>query len=114
MEKKVQSSLHDGAIHQLSVLTHPWNKDSTRIKQKIRILDHPTNLIEVLRARLTIAQGLTGSNITMGPNQYRSTRTFLDGEALHIFDLKLTELRHETVANINLVMNHVVAYFGPK
>ena len=77
-------------------------------------MDHPKNLIKVLRVRLVIAQGLTGNNITTGPNQYRFTITFLDGEALRIFDLKSTELRHETVANLNLVMNHVVAYFGPK
>ena len=92
----------------------PSNEDSTRIKQKIRILDHPKNLIEVPRARLVIAEGLTGNNTTTGPNQYRFTRTFLDGEALRIFDLKSTELRHETVANIILVMNLVVTYFGPK
>ena len=35
-------------------------------------------------------------------------------EELHIFGLKSTELRHETVANLILVMNHVVAYFNPK
>ena len=50
----------------------------------------------------------------MGPNQYRFTRTFLNGEALRIFDLKATELVQETVANLKLVMNHVVTYFGPK
>ena len=77
-------------------------------------MDHPKNLIKILCARLVIAQGLTGNNITTGPNQYRFTITFLDREALRIFDLKSTELRHETVANLNLVMNHVVAYFGPK
>ena len=110
----MQSSLQDGAIRNLSVLADPSNEDSTRIKRKILILDHHKNLIEVLYARLAIAQGLTGNNITTGPNQYRFTRTFLDGEALRIFDLKSTELRHETVANLNLVMNHLVAYFGPK
>ena len=49
-----------------------------------------------------------------GSNQYRFTRTFIDGEALRIFDLKSTELRHENVANLILVMNHVVTYFGPE
>ena len=68
MEKEVQSSLQDGDICELSVLADPSNEDSTRIKRKIRILDHPKNLIEVLRARLAIAQGLTGNNITTGPN----------------------------------------------
>ena len=114
MEKEVQSSLQDDAIRELLVLTDPANEDSTKIKQNIRILDHPKNLIKVLRVRLVIAQGLTGNNIATGPNQYCFTRTFLGGEALRIFDFKLTEFRHETVANLNLVMNHVVAYFGPK
>ena len=114
MEKEVQSSLADRAIHELSVLANPENEDSTKIKRKIRILDHPKNLIEVLRARLAIGKGITGNYITMEPNQYRFTRTFLNGEALHIFDLKSTELRHETVDNLTIVTNHIVAFFGPK
>ena len=81
---------------------------------KICILGHPKNLIEVLRARLAIAQGLTGKHITMLPNQYCFTQTFLDGETLSIFDLKSTGLRHETVSELIVVMNHVVAYFGTK
>ena len=55
MEKEVQSSLKDVAIRELSVLADPANEHSTKIKRKIRILDHPKNLIEVLRARLAIA-----------------------------------------------------------
>ena len=93
------------------MLADPENEDSTCIKQKIRILDHLKNLIEVLHARLAIGQGLIFNNITIGPNESRLTRTFLDGEALHIFDLISTELRHETVANLIIVMNHVVTYF---
>ena len=50
----------------------------------------------------------------MVTKQYRFIQTFLDVEALHILHLKLTELRHETVSNLILVMNHVVTYFGPK
>ena len=111
---EVPSSLEDGKIHKLSVLIDQVNEDSTRIKRKIRILDHSKNLIEVIRAMLTITQGLTDNNITTGPNQYRFTRTFLDGESLRIFDLKSPELRHETVANLIVVMNTVVTYFGPK
>ena len=61
------------------MLVDPANEDLTPIKRKIYILDHPKNLIEVLRARLAIGQGITGNNITTGPNQYRFTRTFLDG-----------------------------------
>ena len=41
MGKWVQSSLEDGDIRELSVLNDPENEDSTRIKRKIRILDHP-------------------------------------------------------------------------
>ena len=114
MVKEVPLSLEESDIRELSVLTDLTNEDSTCIKQKIRILDYPKNLIEVLRARLAISQVLTGYNITTGTNQYRFTRTFLDGEALHIFDLKSTELRHKTVANLIVVLNHAVTYFGPK
>ena len=101
-------------MRKLSVRTDPSNEDSTRIDRNIRILDHPKNLIEVLRARLAIVKGLTGNNITKVPNQYIFTQTFLDGEALRFLDLKLTELRHKTVVDLNLVMDHVVTYFGPK
>ena len=90
MDKEVLSSSQDGTIRELLVLSDPSNEQSTNIKQKIRILDHPKNLIEVLRARLAIKKGLIGNTITTGPNKYRFTRTFLEGEALHIFDLKAT------------------------
>ena len=110
----MQSSTQDGAIRELLVLADPSNEHSTKIKRKIRILDHPKNIIEVLRARLAIKNGLAGNAITTGPNQYRFTRTFLDGEALRIFDLKSTELVQETVNNLKILMNHGVTYFGPK
>ena len=100
-------------MHKILVRTDPTNEDFTRVKQIISILDHPKNLLEVLRSRLAIAQGLIGNNITTGTNQYRFTQTFLNGEALLVFDLKATELRHETVVNLVLVMDHVVTYFGP-
>ena len=114
MVKELPLSLEDGDMRELSVHTYPTNEDSTRVKQKIRILDNPKNLIDVLRTRLAIAHGLTVNTITTGPNQYCFTRTFLDGEALRIFYLKSTELRHETVANLILLMDHVVTYFVPK
>ena len=114
MVKELPLSLEDGDMRELSVRTDPSNEDSTRIKKKIHILDHPKNLIEVLHARLSIYQGLTGNSIKMVPSQYRFTQTFLDGEVLHIFDFQLTELCHKTVANLILVMSHVVIYFGPK
>ena len=41
MEKEVQSSLQDGTVRELSVLADPANEHSTKIKRKIRILDHP-------------------------------------------------------------------------
>ena len=110
----MQSSSQDDAIRELSVLVDPSNEHSTKIKRKIRILDHPKNLIEVLRARLAIEKGLAGNAITIGTNQYRFTRTFLDGEALRIFDLKSTELVQETANNLKIGMKHGVTYFFPK
>ena len=69
MVKKLPMSMDDSDMPQLSVCTDPTNEDSTQVKGEIRILDHPKNLIEVLHARLAISQGLTGNNITTGPNQ---------------------------------------------
>ena len=48
MDKQVMLSSQDGSIRELLVLSDPINEQSTKIKQKIRILDHPKNLIEVL------------------------------------------------------------------
>ena len=100
-------------MQELSVRTDPTNEDSTRVKQRIRILDHPKNLLEVLCARLAISQRLTGNNTKTVPNQYGFTQTFLEGKALRVFDIKVMELLHKTAANIILVMEHVVTYFGP-
>ena len=111
---ELPTSLEDGDMRKLSVCMDPTHEDSTHVKQNICVFDHPIFFLEVLCARLAIAQGLTGNNITTGPNQYCFARTFLDGEALCIFELKSTELHHKTVAYLILVMNHVVTYFGPK
>ena len=108
------SSSQDGAIRELSVLADQSNKNCTKIKRRIRIIDHPKNLLEVLRALLSIEKGLFGNAITTRPNKFRFTRTFLEGEALRISDLKGAELVQETAANLKIVMNHVVTYFGPK
>ena len=50
MDKEVLSSSQDGDIRDLSVLSDPSNKQSTKIKQIIHMLDHLKNLIEVLQA----------------------------------------------------------------
>ena len=101
-------------MRELSVRKDPTNEDFSHVKRKIYILGHLKNLIEVINTRLVISQGLPGNNITTGPNQYRFTRTFLDKEALRIFDLRSTKLRHGTVINLILVMDNVVTFFGPK
>ena len=51
MVKELISSLEDSDMRKLPVRTDPTNDDSTNIKRKTRILDHPKNLIEVLCAR---------------------------------------------------------------
>ena len=70
MVKELHLSLGDGDMRKLSVRKDPINEDSTCVKQKIRILDPPKNLLEVILTRLVIDQGLNGNNITTGPNQY--------------------------------------------
>ena len=59
MEKEVQSSTQDGAIFDFSVLADPTNEQSTKIKRKIRILNHPNNLIEFICTRLAIKKGIS-------------------------------------------------------
>ena len=113
MVKERPVSLYNGDMRGLLVRTDLTNEDSTRNRQRIRIMDHPHNLLEVFRARLAIAQGLTKNYIRTGPNQYSFTQTFLNREALRVFELKATELRHEMVANLVLVMNHIMTCFSP-
>ena len=50
MDKEVLSSSQNGKIRELSVLSDPSNEKSTKINQRIKILAHPKNLMEVLRA----------------------------------------------------------------
>ena len=86
MDKEVLSS------SELSVLSDTSNDKSTKIKQRIKILAHPKNLMEVLRARIAIEKGLIGNAINNVPNGFCFTKSFLDGEALRIFELKAQEL----------------------
>ena len=111
MNKEVLFSSQDGDIRDLSVLSNPSNEKSMNIKQRIRMLEHPKNLIEVLQDQLATEKGLIGNAITTGPNKFCFTRTFLEGEALCIFNLKATEQGQETAANLRTVLNHVVSYF---
>ena len=62
---------------------------------------------------MPIEKVFIGNAITTGTNAWCFTRTFLEGEALRIFDLKAAELGQETVDNLKTVFNHVVTYFGP-
>ena len=48
MAKEWPVSLDNGDMHKLLVRTDPTNENSTHVKQRIRILDHPQNLLEVL------------------------------------------------------------------
>ena len=45
MDKEVLSSSQDGNIRDLLVLSDPYNKKSTKIKQRICILDHPNQAL---------------------------------------------------------------------
>ena len=79
MVKELHVSLDDGDMRELLVQTDPTNEYLTCVKQRIRILDHPKNPLEVLCSMITIDQGLTRNNITTVPNDYCFTRTFLNG-----------------------------------
>ena len=44
MVKELTSSLEEGDMPKMTVRTDPSNEDSTHIKQKIHIMDHPKTL----------------------------------------------------------------------
>ena len=108
MEKEVQLSTRDGAIRELSVLADSTNKQSTKIKQKIRILDHPKKIIEVLCARLAIENRSQVTTPQRDPISTVSPGPFLTGKHCAFW------IASGNCFNLNLVMNHVFSYFGPK
>ena len=57
MDKEMLSSSQDGNICELLVLSDPSNEKSTKIKQRIRILEHPKNIIEVFSGSTCYQEG---------------------------------------------------------
>jgi hypothetical protein len=104
----------DENVRELTIRTDPTNEESPRITRRIKVLDNPTNVLEVLKTRQAIREGLTGNAITTGPNQYRYVRVFLEGEALRVFNEHSTRLGTETVPNLETVLNELVKFFSPR
>ena len=86
LEKRDQTHKDSEEMRELTIRTDPTDDTSLRIKQRIKVLDNPDRVLDVLKAREAIKEGLVGNNITTGPNQYRYTRSFLAGEALRVFN----------------------------
>ena len=88
LEKRESVNKDSEEMRELTIRTDPTDENSLRIKRRIKVLDNPTRVLDVLKAREAIKEGLVGNHITQGPNQYRYTRSFLAGEALRVFNEK--------------------------
>ena len=77
----MQSSTQDGAIRELSVLANPSNEQSTKIKQKIGIVDYPNNLIEVLCADEGEENSMTYNSESGGSDKSSNNATDNEEEA---------------------------------
>jgi hypothetical protein len=104
----------DLSVREMSMRTDPTNESSPTIKRRFRPLDNPTKILEVLQAILIIKAGVTGNNVTTGPNQYAYWRQCLAGEALRKFNEFATNVGNETSNNLVLVEQRLVSGFTTK
>ena len=99
---------------ELTIRTDPADKLSLCIKLCVKVLDNPNTVLDVLKAREAIKEGLLGNNITSGPNQYCYRRSFLAGKALRLFNEKAASHTGKMVNHLTIPMNEVVTLFTPR
>ena len=68
----VPFSKHDVTIREMVMRTDPTNDSSPIIKRRFKPMDNPTKVLEVLQGILIIKEGVSGNNVTTGPNQLPS------------------------------------------
>jgi hypothetical protein len=64
LARATRISNSDYVIREMEVRTDPLNEASPRIKWKIRPLDNPSSVLEVLCGILVNKEGVTGNNVT--------------------------------------------------
>ena len=114
LEEEKPFEKEDLNVREMSMRTDPTNAESPTIKRRFRPLDNPTRIIEVLQATVIIKAGVTGNNVTTGPNQYAYWRQCLAGEALRKFNEFATNVGNETSNNLVLVEQRLVSEFTTK
>mgnify|MGYP000293913334 CR=1 FL=1 len=114
LEVEVPFEKEDLTIREMSMRTDPTNEASPTIKRRFWPLDNPTKILEVLQAILIIKAGVTGNNVTTGPNQYAYWRQCLAGEALRKFNEFATNVGNETSNNLVIVEQRLVSGFTTK
>ena len=55
-------------MRELTVQTDPFKKTSATIKRKVYILDNPGRVLDVLKFRNNITEGMSRNAITTGTN----------------------------------------------
>ena len=94
--------------------TDPTNDSSPIIKRRFKPMDNPTKVLDVLQSILIIKEGVSGNNVTTGPNQYNYWRGCLEGTALRKFNEFSTLVGTETSAHLHEVEQRLVTYFSPR
>ena len=110
----VKHAKDDTTIREISIRTNPTDASSPIIKRRFKPLDNPKTVLEVLRGLLLIKEGVTGNNVTTGPNTYAYWRTCLAGEALRKFIEFSTAVGTETINHLADVEKRLVKFFAPR
>jgi hypothetical protein len=84
------------------------------IKRKFKLLDDPSNVLDVLQGILLIKEGAIGNNVTAGPLQHRHWRGCLTETALEKFNEFTQAIGNETAASSVQVERQLVTFFAPR
>ena len=104
----------DTTVRTVSIRLTPADADSITIRRNLKVLDNPSNILDVLKHRKAVEEALQGNDITTGPNQYSFVRQFLSGESLRVFNEGAVNTGNETAANLVIVLNHLVTFNCPR
>jgi hypothetical protein len=107
-------SKYDLTIREMIMRTDPTNESSPVIKRKLKRLDNPSNVLDVLQEVLLIKEGVIGNNVTAGPSQHRCWRGCPAGTSLEKFNECTQGVGNESAANLFTVEQRLITFFAPR
>jgi hypothetical protein len=107
-------SKYDLTIREITMRTDPTNESSPVTQRKLKQLDNPSNVLDVLQAVLLIKEGVVGNNVTTGPLQPGCWCGCLTGTGLDKFNEHALAVGNETAANLHAVEQRLITFFAPR